>query len=260
MENVLELRGVCKSFKTFSLDDVSFTVPLGSVCGFVGINGAGKSTTVKIIEGLLKKDAGEVILFGEKKLSSKVKSLIGFVPDSCYFYEKQTLLGVKKFISGMYDNWDEQAYRKYMDLFGLDEKKKTGELSKGMSMQFSLALALSHNAKLLIMDEPTSGLDPYIRSRIVNVLKEFVRNGENSVIFSTHILSDLEKTADKIVFIHDGRIVFEKKRDDLPLFLREKYGIEHTTLDDSIVACIEQLKIQASRFPNKAHAEGGAEK
>ena len=242
MENVLELRGVCKSFKTFSLDNVSFTVPSGSVCGFVGINGAGKSTTVKIIEGLLKKDAGEVFLFGDKELSSKTKSLIGFVPDSCYFYEKQSLQSVKKFISGMYDNWDEEAYRKYMDLFGLDEKKKTGELSKGMSMQFSLALALSHNARLLIMDEPTSGLDPYIRSRIVNVLKDYVENGENAVLFSTHILSDLEKTADRIVFIHDGRIVFEEEKDRLPALLKEKYGIEETSLDDSIVACIDMLR------------------
>ena len=242
MENVLELRGVCKSFKTFSLDNVSFTVPSGSVCGFVGINGAGKSTTVKIIEGLLKKDAGEVFLFGDKELSSKTKSLIGFVPDSCYFYEKQSLQSVKKFISGMYDNWDEEAYRKYMDLFGLDEKKKTGELSKGMSMQFSLALALSHNARLLIMDEPTSGLDPYIRSRIVNVLKDYVENGENAVLFSTRILSDLEKTADRIVFIHDGRIVFEEEKDRLPALLKEKYGIEETSLDDSIVACIDMLR------------------
>ena len=243
-EYVVQMKKITKVYSNgvAANQGVDFNLRRGEIHALMGENGAGKSTTVKIIEGLLKKDAGEVFLFGEKELSPKTKSLIGFVPDSCYFYEKQSLQSVKKFVSGMYDNWDEEAYRKYMDLFGLDERKKTGELSKGMSMQFSLTLALSHNARLLVMDEPTSGLDPYIRSRIVNVLKDYVENGENAVLFSTHILSDLEKTADRIVFIHDGRIVFEEEKDKLTALLKEKYGIEETSLDDSIVACIDMIR------------------
>jgi len=240
--NTLEIKNITKSYKRFKLDDVSFTVPEGSICGFVGINGAGKSTTVKIVEGLVGKESGTVTFWGEETLSSKVKEEIGFVPDSCYFYEKQSIKKLKRFISGLYTNWDEETYRKYIDFFGLDEKKKIGELSKGMRMQVSLVFALSHNSRLLIMDEPTSGLDPYIRSKMMAILRDFVKDGKNSVLFSTHILSDLDKTADKIVFIHGGKIIFEANKEELPDLFENKLGMEWKSLDENIVEYIEILK------------------
>lgn len=247
MEIILELKNVTKQYKRFRLDDVSFSIPEGSVCGFVGINGAGKSTTVKIIEDLVKKDEGIVKLFGESELSSDIKELIGFVPDSCYFYEKKKVIDIKKSIRGFYNNWDEENYQKYIEFFGLDEKKRVEELSKGMKMQLSLTLALSHNARLLIMDEPTSGLDPYIRSQVMTILKEFVSDGKKSVLFSTHIMSDLEKTADMIVFIHNGRVVFEENIKSLPVLFENHFGIKWTSLDDSIVAYIERIKKEADQ-------------
>lgn len=242
VSNILELSNITKQYKAFKLDKVSFSIGEGSICGFVGINGAGKSTTVKIIEGLVGKDEGVVTAFGETRLTPEIKELIGFVPDSCYFYEKRKIRDLRKSISGMYKNWDEAAYKKYIEFFNLDENKKIGELSKGMKMQLSLTFALSHKAKLLIMDEPTSGLDPYIRNQVMSILKEYVSDGTNSVLFSTHIMSDLEKTADKVVFIHRGKVVFEENFDKLPELFSTRYGIQWTTLDECVVACIEKIQ------------------
>ncbi len=241
MDNLLEVNGISKKYRKFCLDKVSFVIPKGTICGFVGINGAGKSTTVKIIEELVGKDEGNISYFGKNELSSQEKENIGFVPDSCYFYEKQKISDVKRFISGLYNNWNEDSYQKYISFFCLDEKKKIGELSKGMKMQLSLTLALSHNAKLLIMDEPTSGLDPYIRNQVMTIIKEFTENREKAVLFSTHIMSDLEKIADRIIFIHQGQIMFEKEMSKLPdLFMN--LGVPWTTLDESVVSYIDRLK------------------
>lgn len=246
MENVLEVVNLTKNYKKFQLKQVHFSIEPGTICGFIGINGAGKSTTIKLIAGLIKKDAGSISFFGDEKRKKDLNERIGYVPDNCYFYDMQSLKKMKNFISSLYHDWDEEEYQKYLEIFQLDEKKKIGELSKGMKMQFSLALALSHHAELLIMDEPTSGLDPYIRNQTIQILKEFVSNGKNSVLFSTHIVSDLEKAADKIVLIHNGRIVFEKRMEEIPVMQKEQSGREWVTLEDCILNYIERLKREKS--------------
>ncbi|MCL2052149.1 MAG: ABC transporter ATP-binding protein [Lachnospiraceae bacterium] len=242
MKYLLELENVSKKYKRFSLKDISFSVSPGVITGFVGINGAGKSTTIKIIADLIKKDNGVLRFFGEERKSKYTNELIGYVMDSSYFYEKQTLKSIKNTISGTYRNWNENDYQRYLDLFLLDESQKVEELSKGMKMKYALALALSHNARLLIMDEPTSGLDPLIRSQIISVLKEFIADGTRSVLFSTHITSDLEKVAKNIIFIHDGKIVFNEALSNISSLHKKIIGTDFMTLEDCIIDFIEYMK------------------
>ena len=241
MSVLLDVKNLTKKFERFKLDDVSFSIDPGRICGFVGINGAGKSTTIKLISNLLLPDNGEIIFQGKKLKDKKLFEKIGFVPDACKFYGDFTVGQAKKLIAGLFEQWDESEYKKYSKVFNLDAKKKISELSKGMKMQFSLALALSHQAELLIMDEPTSGLDPFIRNQVLSILKEFVSDGKKSVLFSTHITSDLEKTADQIVFIHGGKIIFSEEMNRLPTLSRDKLNKEWQTLDDFILGYIERL-------------------
>ncbi len=241
MSVLLDVKHLTKKFDRFQLDDVSFSIDPGKICGFVGINGAGKSTTIKLISNLLLPDNGEIIFQGKELKNKKDFEKIGFVPDTCKLYGDFTVGQAKKLIAGLFNQWDESEYKKYSKVFHLDEKKKIGELSKGMKMQFSLALALSHQAELLIMDEPTSGLDPFIRNQVLGILKEFVADGKKSVLFSTHITSDLEKTADQIVFIHGGKIIFSEGMRKLPDLSRGKLNKEWRTLDDFILDYIESL-------------------
>ena len=162
--------------------------------------------------------------------------------DSSYFYEKQTMKTVKGIVASTYRNWNENDYQYYMELFQLDEKQKIEELSKGMKMKFALTLALSHNARLLIMDEPTSGLDPLVRSQTMEVLKAFVADGNRSVLFSTHITSDLEKAADNIIFLHEGRIVFEEALKNIPDLQKKVLGTEYDSLENCILGLIQYMK------------------
>ena len=241
MSNLLEVNHLSKTFKRFKLDDISFSLQPGKICGFVGINGAGKSTTIKLISRLLIPDNGQV-LFNDKEVS-EIESFerIGFVPDTCKLYETYTVDKAKKFISGFYKQWDEDEYNKYKEIFKLNGKKKIGELSKGMKMQFSLALALSHYAELLIMDEPTSGLDPYIRNQVLNILKDYISDGKKSVLFSTHLTSDLERVADQIVFIHAGKIIFSEEVTKLPDISKNILNKEWDSLDSFIIDYIDYL-------------------
>ncbi|HBC92466.1 MAG TPA: sodium ABC transporter ATP-binding protein [Pelotomaculum sp.] len=217
MNNVLEVSGLNKSYGTFQLKDVNFTLPENCITGFIGINGAGKTTTIKSILGLVPKDSGTVKAFGKDmgKYEREIKNRIGIVLDEGAFYEELTMSEMKSIVAPAYSRWNENEYRSCMERFDLNPQQKISTLSKGMRMKFSLVLALSHEADLLIMDEPTSGLDPLIRNQFMNILLEFMKKEGKSVFFSTHITSDLDKVADMIILINDGQIVFEEEKDAL---------------------------------------------
>ncbi len=198
MENILEVSGLNKSYRNFSLHDISISLPEGCITGFIGINGAGKTTTLRTILGLTSKLSGKVRLFGMdmETHEKQIKERIGIILDGGGFYEELNLTEMKNIVASAYKSWDETTYRMYLDRFSLSPKQKINTLSKGMRMKYALALALSHKAELLIMDEPTSGLDPLIRNQLLDILKEFMNNGGRGVFFSTHITSDLDKIAD----------------------------------------------------------------
>lgn len=206
--NTLEVRNLRKVYPAFTLQDVSFAVPAGSVTGLVGRNGAGKSTTLKSLLGLVHPDGGEVRFCGMDTAENEkaFKEEIGVVLGGIDFYPKKKLKTITAVTKKFYVNWDEGAYRRYMALFALDEQKRVDQLSNGMRVKYLIALALSHHAKLLILDEPTSGLDPVSRDELVQLFKALVADGQRSVLFSTHITSDLEKCADAIVYIKDGKV------------------------------------------------------
>ena len=206
--NTLEVRNLCKVYPAFTLQDVSFTVPAGSVTGLVGRNGAGKSTTLKSLLGLVHPDGGEVRFCGMDTAENEkaFKEEIGVVLGGIDFYPKKKLKTITAVTKKFYVNWDEEAYRRYMALFALDENKRVDQLSNGMRVKYLIALALSHGARLLILDEPTSGLDPVSRDELVQLFKALVADGQRSVLFSTHITSDLEKCADAIVYIKEGKV------------------------------------------------------
>ena len=206
--NTLEVRNLCKVYPAFTLQDVSFTVPAGSVTGLVGRNGAGKSTTLKSLLGLVHPDGGEVRFCGMDTAENEkaFKEEIGVVLGGIDFYPKKKLKIITAVTKKFYVNWDEEAYRRYMSLFALDEQKRVDQLSNGMRVKYLIALALSHGARLLILDEPTSGLDPVSRDELVQLFKALVADGQRSVLFSTHITSDLEKCADAIVYIKEGKV------------------------------------------------------
>lgn len=217
MKNILDVTGLNKSYENFSLNDVSFTLQEDCITGFIGINGAGKTTTIRTILGLAQKDSGTIKIFGKNMESNEqeIKNRIGVVFDEGYFYDDLTMSEMKSIIAPAYTAWSEKEYKEYMDRFSLNPRQKISTLSKGMRMKFALALALSHRADLLIMDEPTSGLDPLIRSQFLEIITEYMKQGGKSVFFSTHITSDLDKIADMIILIDNGKILFEKGKDDL---------------------------------------------
>lgn len=220
---MLEVKNLTKNFKKFKLDNVSFKLEPGYIMGFIGPNGAGKSTTIKLIMNLIKKDSGEIKVFGKDHIEfeKEIKNRIGFVYDESHFYEDLSIKQMKNIIAPFYKEWDEKLFNKYMKDFDLDPSQKIKKLSKGMKMKFSLALALSHNADLIIMDEPTSGLDPVFRREILDILYNVIQDEKKSIFFSTHITTDLEKIADYITFINNGKIVFSKSKDEI----LESYGI-----------------------------------
>jgi len=217
MENILDISGLNKSYRNFSLQDISFSLPEGCITGFIGTNGAGKTTTLRTILGLTSKLSGNVRLFGlDMEANEKqIKERIGIVLDGGGFYEELSLSEMKSIVASAYKSWDEITYRRYLDRFSLNPKQKIQELSKGMRMKYALALSLSHKAELLIMDEPTSGLDPLVRSQLLDILKEYMDNGGRGVFFSTHITSDLDKIADMLIMIDNGKIIFREDKDIL---------------------------------------------
>ena len=223
MNDILKVENLNKSYKNFSLTDVTFSLPEGCITGFIGINGAGKTTTLRTILGLSQKTSGNIQIFGldMEKNAKQIKNRIGVVLDDGCFYDELSLAEMKSIIASVYTTWSEQDFKHYMDMFALEPKQKISTLSKGMKMKYALALALSHNAELLIMDEPTSGLDPLIRSQLLKVLTDYMENGGKGVFFSTHITSDLDKIADMLIMINNGHIVFQEEKD----FLLDNYRI-----------------------------------
>lgn len=216
-ENSLIVRNVAKKFSSFSLDDVSFALPKGYIMGLVGSNGAGKTTTIKLILNMLKKEQGDISVFGfdNAKDERKIKQNIGVVFDSNFFVGEWTISNAEKVVSPFYDEWKHDTFMELLDKFQLSPKQRIGKLSRGMQMRFMLAIAFSHKAKLLILDEPTSGLDPLARDELLEMLQEYISDGQKSVLFSTHITTDLQKIADYITVLKHGRLVFTGSTEDL---------------------------------------------
>ena len=223
MEPALEIRGLSKDYGDFRLEDVTFTVPRGSVCGLIGPNGAGKTTIIKLILNLARRRTGEVRVFGLDNIRDEVavKSRIGFVHETPLFYEHMSLRRIRDTVAPFYPKWDDGLFDRLLREFDLPPGKRFVRLSRGMKMKFALALALSHDADLLVLDEPTSGLDPVFRRRLLERLREFIQDEDKSILFSTHITADLERIADHIAFILDGAIVFCSPLDEV----LERWGV-----------------------------------
>ncbi len=206
---LLEVKELEKRYARFKLEKVSFSLEPGYIMGFIGRNGAGKTTTMKAMLDLINRDGGEVLVNGRSFFENEniCKQEIGFVAGGFDCYKKSTLRLITDVTRRFYRNWDQKAYEGYLERFSLDENKRVGELSEGMKVKYALALALSHGATLLILDEPTSGLDPVSRDDLLDVFRTVIEEGTRSILFSTHIISDLEKCADFITYIKDGRLL-----------------------------------------------------
>ncbi len=217
MNEALEIRDLSKSFKDFSLKDIGFSLPKGYIMGLIGPNGAGKTTIIKLILNMLKRQSGEIKVFGLDNIAceEQIKEQVGVVFDQPYYLDEWSLNNVESAVRLFYSNWDSSKFRKYLKEFDLNPSKKVKDLSRGMKMKLMISVALSHDAKLLILDEPTSGLDPVARDELTDMLLSYISSGDRSVLFSTHITSDLEKIADYITFINKGRTVFTGTKDQL---------------------------------------------
>ena len=229
MSNILEVQGLNKNYESFSVKDVSFEIPTGYIMGFIGPNGAGKTTTIKSILNMVSYQSGEVKLFGldSKDNVSQIYEQIGVVMDTPFYADDWTSVDVEAAVSPFYTHWDSGKFAGLLSQFSIDKKKKVKELSRGMKVKLMIAVALSHDARLLILDEPTSGLDPVARDELCEMLGDFVTDENRSVLFSTHITADLEKIADYITFILDGRIVFTGSKDSfLESYVLVKGGLE----------------------------------
>ena len=212
---VLEVKNLVKTYPSFKLDNVSFALEKGSIMGLIGRNGAGKTTTLKSILNLVHPESGDIKFFGllYNEHENEIKAKIGYATSTNIFYPRKTIGEIASRIKRFYSGWDSDAYAKYISLFALDESKKLKDLSEGMKVKFSIALALSHKAEILILDEPTSGLDPVSRDEILSIFK-YLKHSGTSILFSTHITSDLEKCADAITYIKKGKIIKSAKIDD----------------------------------------------
>ncbi len=213
--NLIEIRGLCKNFETFKLQNVDITLEEGFIMGFIGRNGAGKSTTLKTTLNLMNSDGGIVKLCGLEmpKDEIEIKNQVGYVFGGVDFYPEAKISRITNVTKTFYREWNESLYKELCDRFEIDQNKKFKQLSAGMKVKYSLAIAMSHNPKLLILDEPTSGLDPAARDDLVLLFQEFIEDGKHSILFSTHITSDLEKCADYITYIKQGQILASADKD-----------------------------------------------
>ena len=223
MENILEVKNLCKEYKDFKLENVNITLPKGMIMGFIGENGAGKTTTIKAILDIIRSYTGEIKIFGldNKKDDKKVKENIGAVLDDMFFPEILTPKDINTSMKSIYKNWDSKLYFKYLKDFSLPTDKQIKTLSKGMRKKLEIVTAISHHPKLLILDEPTAGLDPIARNEVLDIFQDFIQNEECSIFLSSHITTDLERIADYITFINNGKIILSKTREEL----LEDYGI-----------------------------------
>ena len=221
MANAFMVSGLTKTYQDFVLDHVSFSVPSGSIVGLIGENGAGKSTTINAALGLIQKEDGVVSILDREELDGDIKEQIGVVFDGSNYPEILSPRKLNRVMKNIYRTWDEQVYLRLLKQFSLPADKQIRQFSKGMKMKLAISAAFSHHSRLLILDEATSGLDPVVRDDILDMLLGFVQDEGHSILVSSHITSDLEKIADYIVFIHEGKVVFEKPKDELT----EGYGV-----------------------------------
>lgn len=247
MENVIEVKGLRKKYKDFELKDINLSLQKGMIMGFIGENGAGKTTTIKAILNLINPTSGEIKIFGldNKKEEEKIKEDIGVVLDDSFLSEYLNAEDINKIMKNIYKNWDEKLFFEYIEKFKLPRKQISKEFSSGMKMKLKIATAISHKPKLLILDEPTSGLDPVARNEILDIFQEFIENGENSILVSSHITSDLEHIADYITFINEGKIVLSKERDGL----LEKYGLAKCSEEEfKTINSNDYIKYKKNRY------------
>ena len=247
MTTLAQIDHLVKTYPDFLLNDISFTIPGGSIVGLIGENGAGKTTTIKLMLHLIQKEQGNISIFqrdmGEEEII--IKEEIGMVLDRSFFYEGLAAKQIGRILSKVYQNWDDVLFLSYLDQFQLPPKKALKEYSQGMRMKLALATAMAHHPKLLILDEPTSGLDPVMRNEILDLFLDFIQDENHAILLSTHITSDLERIADYIIMIRDGQIVFQQDKDTL----LEYYGILRCGLQDK--NCVAQTDIagwRKSRF------------
>lgn len=223
MEYALEVNNLTKSYKDFQVKDINIKIPKGTILGLIGENGAGKSTIINTILNIARKDAGEIKIFNQDvyEHDSAVKEDIAVIFDECHFNPNFKVNVIGKMMSKIYKNWNQETYLSYLEKFNLPKNRKIKDFSKGMKMKLSFAVAFSHYPKLLILDEATSGLDPIVRDEILEILKDFIMDDEHAVLISSHITSDLDKIADYISFIHEGKLLFTKTYEDI----QDNYGI-----------------------------------
>lgn len=261
--NALEIKGLRKEYRDFTLDNLDLTLPSGAILGLIGENGAGKSTTIKLILDMIKRDGGTVSLFGRdnRECYPLGREDIGVVLDEAGFSECLTAVELGKIMSGIFRNWDSAAYESLLRRFDLPDKKRFKEFSLGMKKKLAIAVAMSHNAKLLVLDEPTSGLDPVVRDEVVELFSEFTRDETHSVLISSHIVSDLEKLCDYIAFLHKGKLMLCEEKD----MLLDEYGIlrcskeELAKLDAASVLGKHETPYGVEALLRRADAPEGAE-
>lgn len=225
--NAIEIKNLTKEYPDFKLDNLNLTLPGGCIMGLVGENGAGKSTTIKLIADMIKADSGSVTVLGMDSIKDtlKIKQETGFVLDDAGFPLVLDAEKIEKIMAKTYDNWDSKLFFSYLDKMSVPKNKMFKEFSKGMKMKLAIAVALSHDPKLLILDEATSGLDPVVRDEMLDIFNDFTRDENHSVLISSHIVSDLEKLCDYIAFLHKGKLMLCEEKD----ILLESYGIVHGT-------------------------------
>ncbi|MEE3481177.1 MAG: ABC transporter ATP-binding protein [Lachnospiraceae bacterium] len=229
---VAEVRKLMKRYPSFVLDEVSFDLERGKITGFIGRNGAGKTTTIKSMLNLIHPDSGDVRFFGMPIVDNEtgIKKRIGYSTGTVSWYPRKKIRDIVDIIKRFYETWDDTAYHKYLELFSIDEIKTPLELSEGMKVKLNLLLALSHRSEVLILDEPTSGLDPFSRNELLEIFTKLKEDG-TAVFFSTHIISDIEKCADDIVYISRGKIIAAMPKADFIL----KYSVDGETLEDTML-------------------------
>jgi ABC-2 type transport system ATP-binding protein len=217
MENLIEIKNLCKNYGNFTLDHVSFALPKGSIMGFIGENGAGKTTTIKAMLGLIRPDGGEISLLGRQMPADdrEIKMQLGVVLDECCFHNELSPKYIHPIMARIYPTWDQPLFTNLLDRFALPWDKTVKTFSRGMKMKLSLAVAMAHHPRLLILDEATSGLDPVVRSEMLDLFMEFIQDEDRGILMSTHISSDLEKVSDYIAFIHHGKMILVKGKDEL---------------------------------------------
>lgn len=236
---VLQVKEIYKQYPQFSLDKISFELPEGAIMGLIGENGAGKSTTMRIILGMAQADSGSVSIFGHEGVTEQDRAQIGVVFDELPFNQTLFVSHLGKVMQGIYPNWDQQAYEEYLARFRLPDKKELKDFSRGMKMKLSLAVAMSHHARLLILDEPTSGLDPVVRAEILDLFLEFISDGKRSILVSSHMTGDLERIADYITLIHQGKVLLSKNKDELI------YGYGIARADRQTLAAVDSSLVEA---------------